>query len=86
MKMEVLHITELPSYLEGKPNINKEENLQQNQSPFFLSGTETIHKPPGISQVSSRNSHSSEKLSGNTIWGELGTMSQMRERESCLCN
>lgn len=35
MKMEVLHITELPSYLEGKPNINKTENLQQNQSQFF---------------------------------------------------
>lgn len=35
MKMEVLHITELPSYLEGKPNINKTENLQQNQSPLF---------------------------------------------------
>lgn len=83
MKMGVLHIAELPSYLEGKPNINKEENLQQNQSPFFLSGSETIHKPTGISQVSSRNSHSSEKLSGNKIWGELGIMTQMRE--SCLC-
>lgn len=35
MKMEVSHITELPSYLEGKPDINKTENLQQNQSHFF---------------------------------------------------
>lgn len=33
--MEVLHITELPSYLNGKTNINKTENLQQNQSRFF---------------------------------------------------
>lgn len=33
--MEVLHITELPSYLEGKPNINKTEILQQKQSQFF---------------------------------------------------
>ena len=30
-----LHITALPSYLEGKSNINKTENLQQNQSQFF---------------------------------------------------
>ena len=28
-------MTALPSYLEGKPNINKTENLQQNQSQFF---------------------------------------------------
>lgn len=33
--MKVLHITELLSYLEGKSNINKTENLQQNQSQFF---------------------------------------------------
>ena len=31
-----LHITELPSYLEGKPNINKTENLQQNQANFSV--------------------------------------------------
>lgn len=33
--MEALHITELPSYLEGKPKTNETENLQQNQSQFF---------------------------------------------------
>lgn len=35
MEMEFLRITELLSYLEEKPNINKTENLQQNQSQFF---------------------------------------------------
>lgn len=38
VEVELLHITELSSYLEGKPNINKTENFQRNQSQFFHRG------------------------------------------------
>lgn len=82
MRMEVLHITELPSYLEENPTLIKQKTFTKSK-PVFLSDPETIHKPSGISQVSSRNSHISEKLNGNKIWGELGAMTQMRK--SFLC-
>lgn len=35
-EMEVLYIAERPPYLEGKPNVNKTENPQQNQSQFSV--------------------------------------------------
>lgn len=80
MKMEVLHITELPSYLEGKPNINKTENLQQNQSHFFCQ----VQKQQYINLQAfppecSRNSCVSKNLGGNRTWDELVPTTHMRK-------
>lgn len=36
MKIEVLHITELHSYLEGKPNINKAETFNKIKANFSV--------------------------------------------------
>lgn len=40
MKMEVLHITELPSYLEGNPTLIKRKASTKSK-PLFLSSSET---------------------------------------------